>query len=65
LLFVGWLDLDFDVVPECGEKFDESAYGEIARAIAGERGDSWLLHTGDPGGLCLGQAALLDDGVNL
>jgi hypothetical protein len=54
LLFASRLHRDLDVLPERSEKLDQAADGEIARAVAHQRGDVGLLDAEDFAGLCLG-----------
>jgi hypothetical protein len=65
LLLARRLHRDLDVLPGGSEKLDQAADGEIARAVAHQRGDVGLLDAEDFAGLCLGQPSSLDDLVNL
>ena len=61
MCFAGGADGDFEVLAEGGEKFQEAAYAEVARAVAHEQGHLRLLHAENLGELDLGQAAGLED----
>jgi hypothetical protein len=65
VLFPGGADGDFDVLAEGGEEFHEAADAEVAGAVAHKQGDLGLLNAENFGEFDLGQAAVLEDGIDL
>jgi hypothetical protein len=65
VLFAGGADGDFDVLAEGDEEFHETADTEVAGAVAYEQGDLGLLNAENFGEFDLGQAAVLEDGIDL
>jgi len=63
--FAGGADGDLDVLAEGGEELHEAADAEVSGTIAHEEGDLGLLDAEDFGDFDLGQAAVLEDGIDL
>src|SRR5258708_16640255 len=65
VFFVRWRDSDLNVLAESGQEVKQAAHGKVAGPISRQRRHMWLRNTKNFPSFCLGEAALLDDVIDL